>query len=143
MEKENPKLLINLSAINYDELPHIDVNDRKLPITLITNKCVYWKLVKKITQPPISQLAWDQLFEEQQNNWAHIFKIPYEVTFETQIQSFHYKILLRIFPCNWYVSKFDSSVVRGCLFCNYHTDDICHYFYDCILCRHFWDDFKS
>ena len=61
---------IHLSATNYDELPHIDVNDRKLLITLITKRYVYWKLVKQITQPPISQLDWDQLFAEKQNNLA-------------------------------------------------------------------------
>ena len=105
------------------------------------NQTVYWSLVKDITQPPISIRSWDSLFEE--NDWSKIFKIPYNVTFDSRIQSFQYKILLRIFPCNRYVSKFDRSVSEDCQFCNEGTDDICHFFFDCNMCAHFWGEMRS
>ena len=126
------------NAINHSELPHINVNKKEIPLTLISNQCVYWRLIKDITQPPISQISWNSLFVEN-INWPCIFKIPYDVTYDTKIQSFQYKILLRIFPCNWYVSKFDQNVDRICIFCQEATDDICHYFFDCQFCRHFWE----
>ena len=71
---------IELNAIHYDELPHFETNGLIVPVTLITNKSVYWKLVKEITQPPISQIAWNRIFNEEHDNWAHIFKVPYKVT---------------------------------------------------------------
>ena len=86
--------------------------------------------------------AWDLLFGNE-TDWSKIFKIPYDVTFDTRMQSFQYKILLRIFPCNWYVSKFDRSVEKICHFCDQGIDDICHFFFDCSLCAHFWDNLHS
>ena len=122
------------TAISYIELPHFPFNNEDVPITLINNKSVYWKLVRVITQPPISLIAWDTLFDETHNDWSCIFRIPYLVTYDSKIQSFQYKILLRIFPCNWYVSKFDRSVDKVCAFCNENVDDLCHYFYECRIC---------
>ena len=130
---------VSSNAISHSELPHLYINKKETPISLISNQSVYWKLITNITQPPISQNAWNSLFGDS-IMWSFIFKIPYEVTYDTKLQSFQYKILLRIFPCNWYVSKFDKTVENICSFCHESTDDICHYFYDCLICRSFWDD---
>ena len=48
---------IECNAISFDELPHFDTNGKVIPVTLINNRSVYWKLIKEITQPPISQSA--------------------------------------------------------------------------------------
>ena len=130
------------NAINHSEQPHFNVNRTETPIFLLSNQCVYWKLIKNITQPPISINAWNSLFGED-IVWSCVFKIPYAVTYDTQLQSFQYKILLRIFPCNWYVSKFDRNVRIICSFCHEVTDDICHYFFECSMCRHFWENLQD
>ena len=132
---------IHSNAISYDELPHTTINDKSYPVTLISNQSVYWSLIKNITQPPISVQAWELLFGDE-IDWSKTFRIPYDVTFDTRLQSFQYKILLRIFPCNWYVSKFDRTVVERCQFCSEGIDNICHYFFDCTLCTHFWEDLQ-
>ena len=142
-KNEIKKITIEYNAISFNELPHFDSNGKAIPITLMNNKSVYWKLVKNITQKTISLSAWDQIFNEEDNNWQCIFKVPYEVTFETQIQSFYYKTILRIFPCNWYISKFDPSVTQHCQFCQGNIDDIPHYFYDCDLCLNLWSEIKQ
>jgi len=134
---------INPEAIHFDELPHFHINGKPIPITLLNNKSIYWSLIKQKTKPPISKNIWSSLFNINESKWSFIFKIPYEVTYETQIQSFIYKIILRIFPCNWYVSKFDPNVDEICSFCSEATDDLCHYFYDCRLCVHFWNSVKD
>ena len=128
-------------AINYEEMPTALINNEPIPITLISNQNVYWCMVDTIAQAPISQRAWYLLFGSG-IEWSRIFRIPYDVTFDTRIQSFQYKILLRIFPCNWYVSKFDHTVEKNCLICNQVTDDISHFFYDCKMCTHFWDKIR-
>lgn len=51
--------------------------------------------------------------------------------------------MLRISPCNWYVSKFDPSVDQNCAICEGLTDNIPHYFYDCDLCREFWNEIEQ
>ena len=62
-------------AISYNELPHFPLNNTDVPI-------------KVITQPPISLVAWNELFNEAENQWSYIFRILYLVTYETKIQSF-------------------------------------------------------
>ena len=134
---------INKEAINYEELPHLKLTKKDVPIPLITNRNVYWNLVRIKVQPAKSIPVWNNLLNIDQNEWSTIFRIPYDVLYDTRIQSFQYKILLRIFPCNRYVSKFDRTVNEVCLFCNDCVDDIPHYFYDCSLCRHFWNEIKK
>ena len=134
---------VNHNAIMYEELPCLKLNQDEVPISLIINRNVYWNLVRIKAQPAISIPAWTNLLEIDQNVWSSIFRIPYEVSYDTRIQSFQYKIILRIFPCHYYVSKFDRSVDEICSFCNDDVDDICHYFYECAMCRHFWNKMRD
>ena len=92
------------------------------------NRNIYEICVSKIITPPISNRYWGDRFLVDQSQWAKIYRSPYEVSYDTRLQSFHYKIMLRIFPCNNYVAKFDRSVQKSCSLCPNVVDDLCHFF---------------
>ena len=127
-------------AIKYEELPHFHVGESNKPITLMINRNVYEIFVNKIVTPPISNRYWGDRFLVDQSQWAKIYSSPYEVSYDTRLQSFHYKIMLRIFPCNNYVAKFDRSVQKSCSLCPNVVDDLCHYFYNCSICTSLWNE---
>ena len=48
-----------------------------------------------------------------------------------------------IIYCKENTNFFDPTVDEICSFCSEATDDLCHYFYDCRLCVHFWNSVKD
>ena len=126
-------------AIKFEELPHFKTNTEPTPITLLTNRRVYWKLVDAIVEPPVSIHYWNQNFNLGDNDWKQILSTPYMVSFDSRVHSFAYKVFLRIFPCNWYVSKFNQNVSKICMFCDDNrVDDLIHYFYMCNVSQNVW-----
>lgn len=135
---------LHVEALQHEEMPHISLNGRMYSIQLIYNKVVYWSFIRHKFTPPISIGTWQTKFSFEAEEWRNIFQIPYRVSFDSQIQSFQYKILLRIFPCNTYVSKFSNDTTKYCTFChNQEIDDLEHYFVECETCRVFWCKFNA
>ena len=135
---------VTANAINGNEQPDIVINGNIYNIQLIKNKTIYWTLIQNIFMPPVSLPYWQKVFPAENLDWKAIFRIPYDVTQETRIQSFQYKLILRIFPCNWYVSKFDLDTSSCCVLCQGgETDDLIHYFLKCGVCSSFWISFKT
>ena len=128
-------------AISFEEIPHIKIAKSLTPISLMTNRKVYLTLVDSIVLPPVSLPYWEQILNNQnhESEWPKIYLIPYQISFDTRLHSFFYKMFLRIFPCNWYVSKFNNEVSNICELCSMNQiDDLCHYFYDCEISYNLW-----
>ena len=110
-------------------------NSAPLIISKVTNKVVYTFL----NQPSIVPKCiarWNNVVEIDITEWSLIFKLI-ECTQERKLQSFQYKILHRIFPCNKYVSKWDKNVNEKCNQCE-SVDTIEHYFLQCSTVSNFW-----
>ena len=63
-------------------------------------------------------------------DWSKIFLLPYLISRETYLQTFQFKILHRIFACNYWLSIVKVSESSKCHFCP-EIDTIGHYFYTC------------
>ena len=72
--------------------------------------------------------------------WKIVHKIPFQATSETYIQSFQYRVLHRIIPCNHWLHKMNIADSPNCKMCD--TDDsLIHYFIDCDRVQNFWNFF--
>lgn len=125
------------SAISNEEPLHVNLFEKEKPVCLLKNKPVYSTFIKEIVTPPTSIIAWENEFDSYNFLWKDIFRLPYITTRETKLQSFQFKILHRIYPCNAWVSKWKTSVNINCEFCN-EVDSLQHFFIECKLCRSFW-----
>ena len=72
-------------------------------------------------------------------DWLVLFKIPYKVARETEVQSLQFKIFNRYIPCkeNLYLWRKESSDI--CRVCN-KTETTEHFLVQCSYNRVFWQD---
>lgn len=75
-------------------------------------------------------------------SWQSIYKTPFQSLRETKLQSFQFKILYRIIPCNCYLKQLRIKENDICNYCN--TQDIIqHFLYDCPRVQSLWSQFCS
>ena len=69
--------------------------------------------------------------------------IPQEVTIDTTLIIFQFKILNNILYLNKKISKFDLNVSPLCSLCNQHPEDILHIFCNCAKTQDLWNSFAN
>ena len=106
-------------------------------------KDFYVELISDIIKEPTAIAKWESLYGVQ--DWAEIFKLPFTVTFETDIQSLQYKIIHRFFPCNYTLSIWFRDISRECSSClpEIESDTLEHYFIHCKQVVPFWKKFEE
>ena len=134
------KMKIPDDAISFKESIAIQVNKRPKDISLLTNKDVYWILVKnKQKTPIIMEKPWNDL-EFTNDQWKDIFTIP-GIIRNTKIKAFQYKTLYNLLPCNLYLNKIKKNDTDKCDLCNM-VDDIPHFLLECAQVKAFWNRFR-
>ena len=71
-------------------------------------------------------------------DWQEYYVIPYNVTRETYIQSFQYKIFHRFYPCNYTLSIWERNHSSKCINCD-EIDYLEHFFFKCNNVQSFWN----
>ena len=103
-------------------------------------KCskVYWQIVEGHVKQPTALDHWISEFPfMHDDDFKDIFVLPILTTRDVKLQCFQYKLLHRIFPCNYMLSKWGITESYKCNDCN-EVDTIEHYFFYCNKCRLFW-----
>ncbi len=117
-------------------------DDCLIPVCLLTNKIVYTMLVQSKVKKPTCIDKWESLYEDGDFNWADIFQLSFNTVRCTQLQILQYKILHRIYPCGYWVSKWEPSTDECCNRCGM-TDTIEHFFFGCARIQVFWHCFEN
>lgn len=75
---------------------------------------------------------------DQDLDWETISSLPYRSTRETKLQSFSYKVIYRLTPCN---KRLHTIGIRDSPTCSYcpEIDTVTHFFYRCVKVRTFWE----
>ena len=74
------------------------------------------------------------------NVWERIFETPFRVTRETKLQSFQFRIIHRIIPCNKWLHNITLIANSKCNYCD-KEDNLMHYFLYCPNTEIFWKCF--
>ena len=134
---------IDQEAISFQEQPHLTINNISKPLQLLKNRDFYWALIEHCKQRPIiiDKIIKDlKINETNEDSWGKVFMVSKSVR-DTKLQSFQYKILYNLTPCNLYLNKIGKSDTRNCETCN-EMDDIPHYFFECKQVEPFWNSFQ-
>ncbi len=99
-------------------------------------------LIEVTSKTPACIHKWKEAYPNLDLDWSELFRLPFQITFETKLQSFQYKILHRIFPCNYWLSKFLPERSTLCLDCSLE-ETIEHYFHGCHTSYMFWLSFLN
>jgi hypothetical protein len=82
---------VSKNTIQRDENLYIHINKQILPTNLITNKEVYWKIVKNKQLPHVTKVKWEQELNIHPDSWSYIFQNSLLIR-DTKIRSFQYKL---------------------------------------------------
>ena len=110
----------------------------------ITTKLIYNIYIQFKEKQPSCIIKWIEEYpnsiHECQDLWASIFRLPFNVSRETFIQSFQYKIIHRLITCQ--KKLFDMHIVdnANCLYCT-GIDTLKHFFLFCPKIASFWKHF--
>ena len=113
-------LIKSIPTIWKDELqrniPYSSGNNRN-ERCIITYKIAYQRLLKPITKPPTSQNSLIKLLGPGDINWKEVYMLPRQVTIESSLRSFQYKILNNILYLNEKLFKFKIADSPLCSLC--------------------------
>ena len=87
----------------------------------------------------MSQNKWIEYYPFlEQLNWKNIYLLPTKIVKTTNLISLQYKILHRVFNCNYKLFLWGIKHSSACIECNM-TDNVEQYFYYCDTVKKFWD----
>ena len=130
------KMRIPVQAISNKEQPYLVCSGRLTALGILTNKDVYWELVRKKQTVPICIHKWCNLFNISTEEWKIIFK-PYMAIKEVRTKAFQFKVLNNLLPCNLYLKRIGKSDTDKCPKCNM-LDDQMHYLVECAEVASIW-----
>jgi hypothetical protein len=118
----------------------IIINKTTRQIKDIKTKDIYWHLLMKMTKRPTSENKWKEktdldLTEEE---WATIYTLNQQLTRDTQILNFQFKITHRLLACGYNLQIWKIKEDNLCEQCNHHEDTIEHFLVLCQPVREFW-----
>ena len=101
----------------------------------------YKSLISRIKKLPTAIQKWKEVYDIKEDEWGNIFRLPYRICSETDLQAFQYKIINRFFPCNYTLSIWYSDITNICQYCHQQSDTLVHYFVYCTDVAIFWKQF--
>jgi hypothetical protein len=127
---------------------YITVNSKDLDIIQTPSNVIYWLLIHKKThkQSPTCIQRWENIFHIDSDLWPLLFKAPFKSCRATYLQSFQYRILHRILPCNeWLIKRkiVDTNVCTYRYCDGQEIDTIIHYLVTCKPVHNFWQSFTA
>jgi hypothetical protein len=125
---------------NVNETHTIKNNEICIPLHNITNKLLYWMLIKKKQTSPITKDKWKNEFGIEDSEWTQVFTMS-NVIKDTKIKTLQYKVLFNLIPCKLYLFIIKKSDSFLCTECNV-TDNIIHFMYSCTDTSRFWKTFE-
>lgn len=91
-------------------------------ILSLSAKAAYSLILEGMDHEPTALSTWQRGVEEvtilDKDTWAHACTEVYKNTRETKLQSFHYKVLHRVIPCNRYLTQIRIKDTDWCPFCD-------------------------
>ena len=128
---------------NITEECHLTINNTQTDIKTLKCKDYYWMFVEKNKQRPTCLEKWSEFYPEMYNEdrlWQNLFRQPFKITRETKLQSFQYRILHRIVPCNKWLYNLKIKQSSKCTYCE-NEDTIIHFFLHCNKVNDLWNYF--
>lgn len=132
---------VSRSAISSEESPFILSKHKVKPLSLLSNKEVYCIMTQSQVLPKCT-IRWAAQYSSHTFNWTDIFSLAFKIVRCTKVQTFQYQILHRYFPCNYWLSKWESNTAEICSRCK-ETDTLDHFFYKCETVLSFWKSFTT
>lgn len=110
----------------------------------ISTKELYEILLQRNKKVPTARARWKEYFindgiVQTDDIWKFWNLVPYQLSREVKLQSFQFRILNRILPCNEYLKRIRVKDSDLCEYCG-EEDNIFHFLYECPDTISFWSE---
>ncbi len=110
----------------------IVINNKILDLTKCKCKDFYWHIINSNIRIPSTIYQWQKVFTPLKMTdtsfWKSIYIMPFITVRDTKIQTFQYRSIHRIVPCNEWLFKLTVKPCSTCVYC-FHSDSLIHFFY--------------
>ena len=104
----------------------------------INSKQVYMHKIKLMNKTPASQNKWVEYYPFLEAiNWKKIYLLPFQIARSTLLITFQFKIIHRIFNCNYNLFNWKILDSPECSVCT-KIDNIDNFFFYCDQSMFFW-----
>ena len=106
-------------------------------------KTIYEHLLK-LKQPPNFSFKWfNEILIPEEFSWDRTFNLPFDISQDTQLRWFQYRINHRILGTNYLLNRMKKNQSALCTFCNEKEETISHMFWECSHVVYFWRQFSQ
>ena len=109
----------------------------------VTAGITYQMLLKNIVKLPTAQRSLNNLLRLNSVDWTKVYMLPRQVTIESSLRSFQYKILNNILYLNEKLFKLKIVASPLCSLCKLHNETTIHLFSTCRVTLTLWEQLRS
>ena len=127
------------SLTEEDREEAVAINYKGKTLSLCQVTCHHLYQLALPLNKPTAQLRWEEEGVDFGERWVRIYRLPYEVTTSTRLQTLQYRIVHRYFPTRRFL--YSRKVIDDpfCDDCGL-VDSLYHYFFECHEVHSFWND---
>ena len=108
----------------------------------VPSREAYWIFANDSSRDPACIKKWDEI-SDIKIDWPNVFQLPFKTFRETKLQSFQFRIIQRVIPCNDWLHQIKEKKDSGtCNYCD-ENDDLVHFFIKCEKTSNFWQAFTN
>ena len=126
-----------LTGEERNEPANISYKGKRLTIPQVSCKHMYNIMLPSNT--PTAQIRWVQEDIDVGDDWESIYRLPFQITCSTRLQTLQYKIIHRFFPTRKYLYTRQVIDDPFCDECGL-VESIEHCFFECHRVRVFWTE---
>jgi hypothetical protein len=119
----------------------LDILDTTTKIAEVKTNDIYRHLVSQIAQRPSSEAKWQEKvgLNFKECDWEEVYLNAYQLTRESKIQTFNFKITHRTLACKYNLKIWQIENDDRCNYCKEFQDCIEHHIVACTYTRQFWN----
>ena len=118
--------------------PHVIKGSIILTLDKLSSTEIYSILISKFQNKYSSNFYFENLFNDNDFDWAAIYMLPRLATYNTNMRSFQYKLLSNVLFLNKKLHIFGTKSSPLYSFCNLCDETPLHIFYECDSIKCLW-----
>ena len=124
-------------------VPHVQVISRRLDLSRLSGKEIYFLLVNKKWEKPTSEEKIEQVLGLVGVDWSRIYMLGRKITIDNYSRQFYFKLTHNILYLNRALNRMNLVESSLCSFCNNAEETPIHLFAECDYVVRLWSQIQD
>ena len=121
----------------------VRIRGEMFDLSSVSSKTLYREFRSRKVIPPTAQAKFKEEYSSLSVDWKEIYSLAFNVTLDTNLRAFQYKLLNRIIFTNDKFFKFKLVDSPSCTFCKTNEESLEHLLFFCKITEFFWKEVLS